>query len=183
MDATQAMAQTNQIVTGLMDGLTPEHREMSTPCEQWTVHELIEHMCQGGHMIAGGLRGEAPPEESPDFLSAGPAAGWAAAAAALAAAATPEALTASHQMPFGEVPGEVAVSVITADHLTHAWDLARATNQDLEVDDDLAAWALATWQVAVPADGRTGDGFAAAVIVSDDASPLDKLVGYTGRQP
>ena len=57
-------------------------------------------------------------------------------------------------MPFGEVPGEVALSVITADHLTHAWDLARATGQDIEVDDELAEWALATWQVVVPAEGR-----------------------------
>ena len=134
-------------------------------------------------MIAGGLQDQAPPEEMPDYLAEGPANGWAAAAAALRAAATPDALSSAHQMPFGEVPGEVAFSVITADHLVHAWDLARATNQDFSVSDDLASWALATWQVVVPADGRTGDGFAAAVPVADDASAVDQLVAYTGRQP
>jgi uncharacterized protein (TIGR03086 family) len=87
-------------------------------------------------------------------------------------------------MPFGEVPGEVALSVITADHLTHAWDLARATDQDLAIDDDVAEWALATWQVVVPAEGRPeGGGFADVVPVADDASPLDRLLGYTGRNP
>jgi uncharacterized protein (TIGR03086 family) len=183
MDATTAMGRTQPIVTGVVDGLTPEHREMPTPCDEWTVHELIEHMCQGGQMIAGGLRDQAPPDETPDYLAEGPVAGWADAAATLEAAATPEALAASHELPFGEVPGEVALSVITADHLTHAVDLARATGQEVEIDDELAEWALQTWQVVVPAEGRTGDGFAAVVPVPDDAPAVDRLLGYTGRQP
>ena len=74
-------------------------------------------------------------------------------------------------------------SVITADHLVHAWDLARATSQELSMSDELAEWALATWQVVVPADGRTGDGFAAVVPVADDAGAVDRLVAYTGRRP
>ena len=64
-----------------------------------------------------------------------------------------------------------------------AWDLARATGQDLAVDDELATWALQTWQAVVPAEGREGDAFHAVVAVADDASALDRLVGYTGRQP
>jgi uncharacterized protein (TIGR03086 family) len=184
MDATTALGATNTIVSGLIGNLTPEHRELRTPCDQWNVHELIEHMCQGGQMIAGGLQDQAPPDTTPDFLADGPANGWANAHAALAEAATPDALAAAHQLPFGEVPGEVALSVITADHLTHAWDLARATGQDIEVDDELAEWALATWQVVVPADGRPEDGgFAAVVPVADDAPALDRLLGYTGRKP
>ena len=76
MDATTAMGETNTIVTGLMNGLSPDDREKSTPCQKWNVHELIEHMCQGGQMIAGGLQDQAPPEEMPDFLADGPVAGW-----------------------------------------------------------------------------------------------------------
>jgi uncharacterized protein (TIGR03086 family) len=183
MDATTAMQQTGPIVSDLIAGLTPDHREVSTPCAEWNVHELIEHMCQGGQMVAAALQDQAPPDEAGDLLADGPAAGWAAAAAALSDAATPDALGAAHEMPFGEVPGEVALSVITADHLVHAWDLAQATGQGFDIGDDLAGWALQTWQVVVPAEGRTGDGFAAAVPVAEDAPVVDRLVGYTGRQP
>lgn len=183
MDAATALGRTTPVVTGLMNGLTPDDRERPTPCDQWNVHELIEHMCEGGQMIAGGLRGQAPPEEPPDLLADGPVAGWNETAAALDAVATPEILAATHDMPFGEVPGEIALSIITADLLVHAWDLARATDQDLVVDDGLATWALQTWQAVVPAEGRTGDGFATVVPVADGASALDHLVGYTGRQP
>ena len=183
MDPTTAMNQTNELVSGLIHNLTPEHRAMSTPCDGWSVHDLLGHMCGGAHMIAGGIQGQAPPSEMPDFLAEGPAKAWAAAAEALADAATPEALSASHQMPFGEVPGAVAVSVITADHITHAWDLAIATGQQVDVSDELAEFALAAWKPVVPAEGRTGDGFKAAVAIVNNASALDRLVAYTGRQP
>ena len=183
MDPITAMNETDAILTGLIAGLTPENREMSTPCAQWTVHELLGHVYGGAFKIAGGLQDQAAPDESPDFLADGPAAGWVAASAALAAAATPEALEATHTMPFGEVPGAMALSVIVADQLVHAWDLARATGQDFEAGDELAEWALATWESVVPAEGRTSDGFKAVVEVSDDASAADRLVAYTGRQP
>lgn len=184
MQTVEAMQQTSTLVTRLVSGLSPDHREAPTPCDQWNVHELLNHMCGGAHMIAGGLKDEAPPEgEPPDFLADGPAAGWEAAAAHLAQAASPDALAALHQMPFGEVPGETAVAVITADHLTHAWDLAKATGQELGMSDELAEFALETWKPLVPADGRTGDGFKAAVGVDDSASAVDKLAAYTGRQP
>ena len=183
MDATGALQETTAMVSGLIAGLTPDHREMRTPCDQWNVHELVDHMCGGAHGIAGGLQGMAPPEEPPDFLAEGPAAGWASAAAALEQAATPEILTALHDMPFGHVPGEAAMSVIVADIATHAWDLAQATDQSLDMSDDLAGFALMTWQGLVPAEGRTGDNFKEAVPVAGDAPAVDKLVAYTGRQP
>jgi len=183
MDATAALHQTNEVVTRLIGGLTPEHREMRTPCDQWNVHELIDHMCSGAHGIAGGLQGQAPPEEQPDFLANGPAAGWVAAEAALEQVATPEILTAMHDMPFGNVPGEAAMAVIVSDAATHAWDLAKATDQELGMSEELAEYALATWQGLVPAEGRDGGGFKAVVPVADDASAVDRMAGYTGRQP
>lgn len=183
MDATTALGRTNEIMTGVISGLRPEHREQSTPCKEWTVHDVLDHVCQGGHHIAGGLQGQAPPEESPDYLAQGPAAGWSDTYATLQAAATPEILAATHQMPFGEVPGEAALSVIVADHLVHAWDVATATGQSIEIDAPLAQWALQTWQMVVPAEGRSGPNFADVVPVPDDAPTVDRLIAYTGRQP
>jgi uncharacterized protein (TIGR03086 family) len=183
MDATTALNETTEIMNGLVAGLTPDHREMRTPCEKWNVHELIEHVCQGGHGIAGGLLGEAPPEGDVDVLDDGPANGWASAQQHLHAAATPEVLTSLHQMPFGEVPGEAAMSVIVSDHLVHAWDLAQATGQDFSCSDELATFAHNVWLGLAPAEGRTGEPFADVVAVPDDAAPLAKMLAYTGRQP
>ena len=147
------------------------------------MHDLIAHMCGGGHMIAGALQGEPPPDPTPDFLADGPATGWAGTMAHLREAATPEALAATHRFPFGEYPGAAAMSVIVADHVVHAWDMATAADLPLAIDDDLAEWALATWQQVVPADGRSGPGFKDVVPVDPDASAVDRLAGYTGRRP
>lgn len=183
MTPTDALDSTDRIVSGLIAGLTPEQRESATPCDEWTVHDLIAHMCGGAHMIAGTMLGETPPENTPDFLADGPAAGWAEAVAHLRRAAAPDVLAGTYQFPFGEMPGEPALAVIVADGVTHAWDLATATGQDAKIDDDLALWALNTWRPIVPSEGRTGPGFKDAVEVDAGASPLDQLVAYTGRRP
>lgn len=185
MDATTALAQTNDVMTSVIAQLTPDHREQSTPCTEWNVHQVIEHICQGSHMVAGALQQQPPPDgDGPDLLANGPGEGWANAHAALAAAATPENLSGMRELPgLGSMPGEVAMSVIVADAVTHAWDVARGAGVEIDIPEDLAGWALATWQQVVPAEGRQGPGFAAVVPVGDDASPVDQLVGYTGRQP
>ena len=180
------MQQTNEIVTGLIAGLTPEHREMSTPCDEWNVHDLINHMAGGTHMIAAGLLGEQPegsPTDMPDFLTDGPAKGWADAHAHLESAATPENLTAKHQMPFGEVPGEQAVSIIAADVLIHSWDLAQATGQEFKASEELAEFAMATFKPLLPPEARGSGSFKEEVAVPGDASAVDRMIGFAGRQP
>lgn len=183
MDVMQARAETNQIMDGLIAGLTPEHREMSTPCKKWTVHDLINHMVGGGHMISSALTQDPStmPDPEADLLPEGPANGWAGAVAAMAAAATPENLEGPRQLPFGEMPGAVGMSVITADHLTHAWDLARATGQEISASDELCEWATQTWGMVLSDDLRNGDAFDAIQPCADDASGIDKLAAFTGR--
>lgn len=184
MDATTALAQTNEVMTSVIAQLTPDHREQSTPCTEWNVHDVIDHVCQGSHMVAGALQQQPPVTDGPDLLANGPAEGWANAHAALATAATPENLSATRELPgLGAMPGEVAMSVIVADVVTHAWDVAKGTGVEIQIPEELAGYALATWQQVVPAEGRQGPGFAAVVPVGDDASAVDQLVGYTGRHP
>lgn len=98
------------------------------------------------------------------------------------AAATPENLEQPRQLPFGEMPGAVGLSVITADHLTHAWDLARATDQEINASDELCAWATDTWATVLTDDLRNGDAFDAIQPCADDAPAIDKLAAFTGRR-
>ena len=183
MDVMQARAETNRIVDGLIAGLTPEHREMSTPCRKWTVHDLIDHMVAGGHMISAALDQDpsAMPDPEADHLPDGPAAGWAGAVEAMAAAATPDNLESPRALPFGEMPGAVGMSVITADHLTHAWDLARATGQTIDASDEVCEWASQTWAMVLTDDLRNGDAFDAVQPCADDAPAIDRLAAFTGR--
>ena len=180
MDPVQAMQQTHELVGNMMSQLTPEHREMQTPCKKWVSHDLVGHMAGGALMFSAVLAGEQPNAEG-DPLAEGPVKGWADASAALAAAATPENLGALRQAPFGEMPGAVLLSVITADQLVHAWDLSKATGIDHGVSDELAEFAMACWQQALPDAARDGDAFDQIQPCADDAPGLDKVAAFTGR--
>lgn len=182
MDAMTALTATDRLMTSVIDQLVPEHRENPTPCTEWNVHDVIDHVVQGCHMMAYGLRGEAMPDDQADLLADGPGKGWATAYAALRAAATPEVLAASHDMPVGQVTGEQAVSLITADAATHAWDIAKGADVDFAMSDDMAEWVLTTWHAVITPEARSGR-FAAIVPVAADAPALDRMLGFTGRQP
>jgi uncharacterized protein (TIGR03086 family) len=183
MELLDARAETDTLVEGLISGLTPDHRELPTPCKDWTVHDLVDHMVGGGLMIAAALTQEASAMPAPgtDHLPEGPAVGWAGAVAAMGAAATPDNLENNRQLPFGEMPGAMGLSLITADHVTHAWDLARATGQEIAPSDDLVEWAQGVWSVAITDELRNGDAFDVVQPCADDASPIDRLAAFTGR--
>ena len=183
MEVLDARAETDQIINALIAGLTPEHRDMKTPCKKWNVHDLVNHMVGGGHMISAALSQDpsAMPDMEADLLPEGPANGWAGAVAAMQAAATPENLESPRQLPFGEMPGAVGLSVITADHLSHAWDLARATDQAIDASDELAEWATQTWGMVLTDEMRNGDAFDVEQPCPDDAPAIDKLAAFTGR--
>jgi uncharacterized protein (TIGR03086 family) len=83
-----------------------------------------------------------------------------------------------------DLPGEVAAQVAASEVVVHAWDLAAATGQDLTHDSAVidAAFAFVEPTVAQNPNGRPGL-FGPPVPVPDDAPPLHRLLGLTGRDP
>ncbi len=182
MEVADALTQTTELVTGMVAQLTPDHREMKTPCIKWNVHDLLNHMVGGAHMTATVLEGgEFNPDPEADHLPEGPVNGWAGAVAAMTAAATSENLAAIRNAPFGEVPGAVMLSVIVSDHITHAWDLAQATGISLDMNDELAGFAQQTWDMVIQPEFRNGDAFADEQDCPDGATGIDKVAAFTGR--
>jgi uncharacterized protein (TIGR03086 family) len=105
--------------------------------------------------------------------------------AALAAAWQSEsAWTGMTSVGGNDMPAEVAASVATNEVLVHGWDLAAGTGHDFAADRDLVEVATAFVGQAVrnSPDGVPGL-FGPAVAVPDDAPPLHRLLGLTGRDP
>jgi len=170
-----------------------------TPCARWTLRQLANHLIALPTVLARSVAGErlAPEEFSPDkmaaddYLGADPcgteAASLFAAAAAtvLEACRTPGALTGSIAMHRGEVPLRGLVTATLSDTAAHAWDLARATDQDPTLPDDLAEAALAFMRTFISPAGRAGDlpHFAPVVPVAAGACATDRFVAFLGRTP
>jgi uncharacterized protein (TIGR03086 family) len=86
-------------------------------------------------------------------------------------------------VPFGDVPAPVLVGFVAFDLVVHSWDLATATGQQYVPPDDLVKEIDAFARQVVAPEWRDGDTFAAEVAPPADASPFERLVAFSGRQP
>jgi len=180
----RAVAQTESIVAAVV----PAQLGLPTPCAEYDVRALLSHMVgglnriaivgEGGDALAIPARADGVPDD-----------GWldayrAAAARARAAWADDARLDALVEVPWGKVPGRIAVSGYVQEILTHGWDLARATGQPTELDPELATWVLAVARRILPPEPRGGEvPFGPVVPVPEGVGVYARLAAWLGRQP
>jgi uncharacterized protein (TIGR03086 family) len=161
-----------------------------TPCAEWDVSALLNHVI-GTLWLAEGLLGDQAPRypmapgglPPADLVGDDPAAAYAEAAAAALAAAAGDTLTRVHITPLGEMPGPALAGFITLDILVHGWDLARATGQPADLDGRLAAHVLGFAEQALATPEARAARIGPAVAVAADAPVTQRLVAFLGRQP
>jgi uncharacterized protein (TIGR03086 family) len=168
--------------------LSPDQLSRPTPCTEWDVRDLLNHMIGGNWMFARAANGEQverPAGGMPDLAGTDPAGAYAESAkAVLEAWDDPSVLTRTVHLPFGEVPGQFALGLRFSDTVVHTWDLARATGQDEAIDAELCRAATEVARANVRDDFRgPGRPFAAPIDVPADAPPHHQLAAFLGRQP
>ena len=163
-------------------------REAATPCDEWNVARLLDHLLDGQAIFAAGAAGAVvgPPIGDPPRLAGNdPAAQYETARqATIASYSRPGVLAGTVNTPVGPMPAAQFLGIGVCDQLIHGWDLARGTHQDATMPPELAA---AAWQMLGGriSDDNRGPGkiFKMPVPVPEDASVQAKLLAYTGRQP
>ena len=161
-------------------GVKSEQLNNPTPCSEWNVQALLNHLVEGIGFASGILLGLGP--------QPAPTAGStletydAGTAKVLEIARTAGTLEKRVSSPIGEMAGGEFLATVFMDTLIHGWDLAKATGQDTRLEPTLATIC---YSVAVPIaePGRQGGAFGPEVEVSRDANPQDKILGLTGRNP
>jgi uncharacterized protein (TIGR03086 family) len=81
------------------------------------------------------------------------------------------------------LPAQLALGILCLELVVHGWDFAVALHRPLQVPNANAAYVLGLARQTLNAQSRTTAGFDPPVSVLADASPLDQLVGFTGRDP
>jgi uncharacterized protein (TIGR03086 family) len=148
----------------------------ATPCDDWRVRDLLNHLLDTQRYFTGAARGEdvSPPGPTPPaLLSGNPTRDF--------EQGRSELLDAFGQDGVVEKTGP-ALGIAFADQLLHGWDLARATGQDATMPDGLAAAAYECIHGRFTDEQRKGI-FKPEIPVGDDASPQERLLAYTGRDP
>ena len=178
MDPLTQLEQLGPHLGGVVARITPDQLGNPTPCDDFTVRGVLEHMIAGATAFAAAYRGQPPGEaDLSDPLADFPAV----LGDLVAAVTTPGALDQTVAAPFGDVPGETFARFIVLDGLVHGWDMATATGQAYEPPDELVATVDAFAHQALD-PLRDGQTFAAATEPAAGASPMERLAAYSGRQ-
>ena len=179
MDPITQLEQLGPHLGGVVAGITADQLDNATPCAEYTVRGVLEHMIGGATAFAAAYRGVAPAE--PDLRD--PLGDFGTVLTDLVAAITaPGALDQTVEAPFGVVPGETFARFVVLDGLVHGWDMATATGQPYEPPDELVAAADAFAHQAIDPLRDGGQTFADPTEPAPHAAPIVRLAAYTGRQ-
>lgn len=160
-----------------------------TPCEEWTVRELVNHVVGAGvlstELLHGGSAEAMVAGFGREYLGDDPVQAYLDSVDEQRQAfAEPGALERTCHHRLGDIPGWQLLGFRVTDHLLHAWDLARAIGADEHLDQEvveLIYGAMAGMGDGVAATGVFGTGASGAV--ADDAPTQAKLLDLAGRRP
>lgn len=187
MDNVQLLQRAVDETGRLVDHVSTDQLSNATPCSEWTVRDLINHVAGGATMFAISAEEGSVSDEELGRLTTGDNLGAdykgafnTATARAMTAFGQPGVLEKMVKLPFGEMPAGVALNIAIFDVTTHATDLARATGQSIG-DTKLLEDALDMGRQMIGPDMRQPGLFDAEQPAPADASPEDRLLAFAGR--
>jgi uncharacterized protein (TIGR03086 family) len=179
LTAVELLERATERMRLVMAGVTSDRLTGATPCQEWDVQDLMDHIAGGPAYLLAGM-GAAPPGASRVTAVEYEAA----LDRCLAALREPAALDRRCVSPLGfEWSVAEAAAGTFMDQLVHTWDLAAATGQDAALDPELVEACLAMFFPAMPEHGRAAGLVGPAVDVQADAPAQDRLLAGMGRRP
>jgi uncharacterized protein (TIGR03086 family) len=182
LDVVEQLGRALAAVGELIGRVRPEQWAAPTPCSDWTVRRLVDHLIGMNLVFTALLAGETPPPRpAADHVDADPVGAYRDSAAGLLAAfSQPGVLDRVYHGPLGAATGAERLQIRLYDLLAHGWDLARATGQPVELPEDAAERSLKFVRVQLTEDARPGR-FGPVQPVAGDAPAIERLVAFLGR--
>ena len=183
MEPIEQLSQILPTLSATVDRIQTMQMNDPTPCSDFTVHDVLDHMMVGAATFASLFRGEQPAEvRAPAVYGWVPTTDFREAMDDLQdAVESPGAMDRMMTTPFGELPGDTCARLVAFDGLVHSWDLASSTDQTLTYPADLVAAVADFARGALRADMRDGVTFKDPTIAPEGAGALEQLVAFSGR--
>jgi uncharacterized protein (TIGR03086 family) len=181
-------ADAHAALRSVVGGVRSDQWERPTPCEKWTVTQVLQHAAGDQIGYAAAITGGPWPAEDP-FDPSGTldrdrvvfldeALG---ASAAAYAAIDRDAADVPNPLPQGPMPAWLAAGAAALDAGVHAWDIAVATGQDSPLTPAMARQLLAVAvEIVEPLRAYGAYGPALETPPGDDVAAL---LSYLGRRP
>ncbi|OBK43123.1 TIGR03086 family metal-binding protein [Mycobacterium sp. 1081908.1] len=159
----------------VVEAVTPDQLEWPTPCSEWSVRQLIDHLVGGAeYLLAAATGSEQAALRGAQYRQC--------VDRVLTALESPGAMERVCVSPLGfDWTVADAVAGTFMDVLIHTWDLARATGQDERLDADQVAACAAMFLPEMPRRGREAGIVGPEVPLGEGASAQDRLLAAMGR--
>lgn len=170
--AEAALAVAQRVLRGLQE----RDLNAGTPCEDFTVAGLLDHLFGSIASIgkALGVVVRDQPTVSPEVRIAD-------ASQVTLEAFRARGLAGSLDMGFAELPATLVANILNLELLVHAWDFAKATGQELTVSAVLSDYVLGLARNTISPQMR-GTSFADETLVDESAASMERLIAFTGRE-
>ncbi|MCF2525852.1 TIGR03086 family metal-binding protein [Yinghuangia soli] len=186
-DGFKLLADAHSYLRTAVAGVAPDAWGDPTPCTEWTVRQVLNHARLDQQALVMQIDPASTPTSDPfspeDALAADHVAELDAVFAAATAAWESGRDAESVPTPMGPMPANLGTAAAALDAAIHAWDIAVATGQDLPLSDELAVGLEEISARIVEFIRQSFGKYGPVVEVPDNASPAEKLLAFTGRDP
>jgi uncharacterized protein (TIGR03086 family) len=180
----------SDVTLELVGHITLDDLRRPTPCSEWDVRALLEHMIGQDVGFTAALAQDVDAHAfAPRSFDGTPVQAYTTSSTTVSSAL--EATDPDRQVLLPELgadarfPAHLAVDFHGLDVAVHGWDLAVSLGEDVDYDDDLVAAVLNVARLVPIGLERTIPGalFAPAIVADDDASHWHKVLNLVGRDP
>lgn len=188
MSTPETMALAAAPLRSLVGTITPDDLARPTPCAEYDIAGLVNHLLYWSPgLAAAGRRAPAPPlaPAEADTLPLGT--GFADTLRdriddMVAAWSEPRAWQGDAEFAGAVLPAPLLGGMAAGELVIHGWDLARALDRELRWDEGLLEYLYE--QVSATAEqGRQMGAYGPPVEVAERAPVVDRLLAATGRAP
>jgi uncharacterized protein (TIGR03086 family) len=182
------ISQATAPVVDVVRGITPDQLALPTPCTDFDVRKLVNHLLHWGPSLEGAARKVLVPPPATPEAETEPPTDWQPKLLAHLAKLT-ESWTdpaawegVTHMGGPTELPAALVGGMVVGEVILHGWDLAQATGQKAVWEGEVLTYVHKEL-VAHVQWGRDMGMYAPEVPVPEDAPLLDRVLGLAGRTP
>jgi uncharacterized protein (TIGR03086 family) len=179
LDELSCAEATLAVLQHVLRGLDASDLSRQTPCKEYDVAQLADHLLRSITIIGGAAGAQLPARD----LDAPLETQVADAAQVVLEAFRGRGLDGTVELNSEQVPAAVPVRILSLEFLVHAWDFAIATGRHVVVSEPVSDYVLEVAGKVITPAARNYAGFAEPVAIGSFAPVLDRLIAFTGRRP
>jgi len=184
MEVKQLFRKCLDHVSPMMTLIEPRYYKSSTPCTEWDLHQLTNHLLNEiswvPDMLAGKTIKDVGNVYDGDLIGDDLVANWNAAAQKALAAVEAVDLDKEVHLSYANVSAEHYISEISGELLIHGWDIAQSLKSSLMLPEDITE---AVYIRVLPRAHEYAESslFGPPIDVAEDAPIRIKLLSIFGR--